>query len=87
MITRLATKFVLRVLGSVSDKVPPTICFTWPLWRSMHGRNRLLLRGGTDIVRTSGKTTWGQVPTGGHVRVMIRISVWHATAPTACHSA
>lgn len=36
--TNLATKLVLRVSGVVL-RVPPTICFTIPSWRSMHGRN------------------------------------------------
>lgn len=38
----LATKFVFKMFGSSSDNVPPTICLTCPLWRSIHGRNLLL---------------------------------------------
>jgi len=38
--THLATKFVFKPLGFWSESVPPTICFTWPLCKSMHGRNR-----------------------------------------------
>jgi hypothetical protein len=38
----LATKLVLRVSGDLSESVPPTICLTCPLWRSMQGLNRLL---------------------------------------------
>ncbi len=33
------SKFVPRSSLSVSFKVDPTICFTCPEWRSMHGRN------------------------------------------------
>jgi hypothetical protein len=30
-------------------RVPPTICFTWPAWRSMHGRKEHISRGGNSI--------------------------------------
>ena len=36
--THVATKFVLSDASS-SLKLPPTICFTCPLCKSMHGRN------------------------------------------------
>ena len=40
-------KLVRSVLASVSESVPPTICLTWPSWRSMHGRKRdFLCEGG-----------------------------------------
>lgn len=35
-------KLVLRSV-LVLVRVPPTICFTWPEWRSMQGRNRVIL--------------------------------------------
>lgn len=44
--TYLATKFVRSVLGSASESVPPTICFTSPLCRSMQGRKRERFRDG-----------------------------------------
>lgn len=43
--TCLATKLVWRPSGSRSESVPPTICFTCPSWRSMHGLKRLRRRG------------------------------------------
>lgn len=39
-----ATKLVRRDPGLWSDNVPPTICLTWPLCRSMQGRNKERLR-------------------------------------------
>ena len=45
--TNAATKFVFRVLGESSESVPPTICFTTPSWRSMHGLKRDGGIGGT----------------------------------------
>ncbi len=38
--TYMETKFVLS--ESVSN-VPPTICLTWPEWRSIHGRKPVIL--------------------------------------------
>ena len=39
----LAMKFVCNPFG-LSDRVPPTICFTLPSWRSIQGRNWLRRR-------------------------------------------
>lgn len=35
------TWFVWRAVDELS-RVPPTICFTWPAWRSMQGRKRVI---------------------------------------------
>jgi len=39
--TSLATKLVFRFSGAWSERVLPTICFTCPSWRSIHGLKRL----------------------------------------------
>ena len=46
----LATKFVLRSPGWSSLSVPPTICFTCPLCKSMQGLNADLRRGSGIMV-------------------------------------
>lgn len=40
---RVDTKFVFNVSGEEVDSVPPIICFTAPAWRSMQGRNRVIV--------------------------------------------
>lgn len=38
------TKLVVNVSGEWSTSEPPTICLTFPWWRSMHPLNRVILR-------------------------------------------
>ena len=52
---RVETWFVLRY-SEASVSVPPTICFTDPAWRSMQGRNRVMLLSWTKAALVMG--TW-----------------------------
>lgn len=43
--------FAVKAFCLSSMRVEPTICLTWPEWRSMHGRNFMMIAARTVGIR------------------------------------